>query len=393
MDNIEHQYATGYYVVGNEIFGKKVLAVQRASATKQNISWVWHDKKMSSFDWTVEPPMSLDILYKLRAQEIREKYDYVLIFCSGGADSTNVLYSFLKNGIHVDEVVAGAPLSGLSNWKADNTNYSASNTITETMQTQLPLMEYVQKNFPKTKVTIHDYFKDMLNYKEDSWLINSGDYIHPTFAARYNLERDEYAYLRKLADSGKKIALVYGIDKPMLGTGEKNMYIVFSDQLVCNGFKSIEHPNVSVELFYWSPDAIPLLTKQAHIAATWICKPENEKWLKHAVMSRNPYPTSIKWNRNVYERKIIPLIYPTLNYSGWQCQKPLKVFMGEHDAWFPMLHSDLKVRHLMISDYKNLLTSLDPAVFIVNNNQVLGFTKNYKFYNLGLIEKFKGLIC
>jgi hypothetical protein len=393
MGNIELDYANGYYTVGNEIFEKKVLAVQRASTTKQDVEWVWHDKKMSSFDWTVEPPVSLDMLYKLRAQEIREKYDYVLIFCSGGADSTNVLQSFLKNGIHVDEVVAGAPLSGLSNWKYSNTDYSANNTISETKFAQLPLMEYVQQNFPKTKVTIHDYFTDMLNYKEDSWLINSGDYIHPTFAARYNLERHEYSYLRKLADSGKKIALVYGIDKPMLGQGEKNMYIVFSDQLVCNGFKSIEHPNVSVELFYWSPDAIPLLTKQGHTAAKWVCKPENEDWLENAVVTKTSNLVDAKWSRNAFERKIIPLVYPSLNYSQFQCQKPNRAFMGQHDAWFPVLHSDLKVRQLMISDYRNLTNSLDSSVFRTNGyGRVIGFRKYYKFYKLGPIEKFRGLI-
>lgn len=392
MDKIELDYSNGYYVVGNETFEKKVLAVHRASTTNQDIKWVWHDEKMSATDWTIEPPVSLDMLYKLRAQEIREKYDYVLIFCSGGADSTNVLYSFLKNGIHVDEVVAGAPLSGLSNWKYSNTDYSATNTISETKFAQMPLMEYVQQNFPKTKVTIHDYFTDMLNYKEDSWLINSSDYIHPTFAARYNLERNEYAYLRKLADSGKKIALVYGIDKPMLGQGEKNMYLVFADQMVCNGFKSIEHPNVLIELFYWSPDAMPLLAKQGHTAANWICKPENKNWLENAVITKTSRPDDAKWSRQKYERKIIPMIYPSLNYSQFQCQKPTRVFMGEHDAWFPMLHSDLKVRQMMISDYRNLASSLDRSTLMVRNyGEITGFRKFYKFYKLGTIEKFRGL--
>jgi hypothetical protein len=384
----------GYYTVGNTIFEKKVLAVYQASQTKEEIKWTWNDEKMSAFDWTVEPDLSLDELYRLRAQQIRDEYDYVLIFCSGGADSTNVLQSFLKNNIHVDEVVAGAPLSGLSNWEWNSTDYSATNTISETKFAQLPLMEYVKKNFPKIKVTIHDYFLDMLDYKEDEWLINSGDYIHPTFAARYNLERDDYAYLRKLADSGKKIALVYGIDKPMLGQGDKNMYLVFTDQMICNGFKSIEHPNISVELFYWNPDALPLLAKQGHIVANWICKPENENFLKHAVITKSSQPSDPKWGRRIYERKIVPLIYAGINYSEFQCQKPRRPFMGDHDAWFPVLHSDLKVRQLMISDYRNLISSLDSSAIWMNSyGEIAGFKRFYKFYKLGLTEKFKGLTC
>jgi hypothetical protein len=178
----------------------------------------------------------------------------------------------------------------------------------------------------------------------------------------------------------------------MLGKGEKNMYVVFNDQLVCNGFKSIEHPDISVELFYWSPDAVPLLTKQAHAAAKWVCKPENENWLEHAVMTKTPGGyVDARWARNAYERKIIPIIYSSLNYSGWQCQKPKNAFMGEHDAWFPVLHCDLKVRQLMISDYTNLTNSLDSNMFRTNGyGRIVGFKKFYKFYNLGPIEKFKG---
>lgn len=392
MDNLNIK--NGYYTVGDKIFEKKVLAVYHASQTNQKIKWTWNDEKMATVDWTTEPDLSLDELYKLRAQQIRDEYDYVLIFCSGGADSTNVLQSFLKNNIHVDEVVAGAPLSGLSRWDWNNVDYSASNTISETKFAQLPLMEYVQKNFPKTKVTIHDYFVDMLNYKEDEWLIDSGDYIHPTFAARYNLQRDDYAYLRKLADSGKKIALVYGIDKPNLGKDSENLYIVFNDQLICNGVKSIDHNNIQVELFYWSPDFIPLLVKQGHVVSKWICKPENEKFLTHAVISKTTNVGDINWGRNVYERKIIPFIYPSLHYSSFQCKKPTVAFMGEHDAWFPILHSDTVARNMMVSDYKNFIDSVD-LQFIVKNpiGQFGGFNKHFKYYKLGKINYFKEHAC
>lgn len=387
MDNLN--FKTGYYTVGDSVFEKKVLAVYHASQTNEKIKWTWNDNTMALFDWTKEPTLSLDELYKIRAQQIRDEYDYVLIFCSGGADSTNVLQSFLKNNIHVDEVVAGAPLSGLSSWDWNNADNAASNTISETQFAQLPLMEYVQKNFPKTKVTIHDYFVDMLNYKEDEWLLQSGDYIHPTFAARYNLQRDEYAYLRKLADSGKKIALVYGIDKPNLAKDDENLYMLFNDQLICNGVKSIDHNNIKVELFYWSPDAVPLLIKQGHLVSKWICRDENKNFLQHAVLSRTTHTGDLHFGRNVYERKIIPLIYSSLNYASFQCLKPTKPFMGEHDAWFPILHSDTSTRNMMVSDYKNLMDSVDGSFFWKNHfGEIGGFHKHYKYFKLGKISYF-----
>jgi len=48
---------------------------------------------------------SLDFLYALRARQLREKYDYLVLYFSGGADSTNILKTFIDNNIFLDEIV------------------------------------------------------------------------------------------------------------------------------------------------------------------------------------------------------------------------------------------------------------------------------------------------
>jgi hypothetical protein len=384
MDNLN--FKNGYYKVGNEFFTSKVLAVYRSSQVKLNVEWYFHDREMSLYDWTKEPSETLNELYKIRANQIREKYDYIIIFCSGGADSTNTLYSFLKNNIHVDEVIAGAPLSGLKNWEWNSADHSAENTISETKFSQIPLMEEIKKYYPKTKVTLHDYFIDMVNYKTDDWLIKSSDYIHPTFAARYNLERYEYSYIRKLAEQGKKVGLVYGIDKPFLSYKDGYFYTHFRDSLVCNGFQSIDHPNVEVELFYYSPDSVPLLIKQAHIAAKWITEPINKVYRDNAVQcseSAKKLELTRKFT-GMYERALVPTIYPMLENTTFQCHKPKSTFMGEHDAWFPYLHNETKARQLMVSDYKNFVKSIDNSYFRKDiSGNILGFRLHYKYYRIG----------
>lgn len=385
------KFKNGHYKVGNEIFEGKVAAVHRANQLKTHWEWYFHDDIMKTYDWTQEPVGSLNDFYFARARQIRENYDYVLVFCSGGADSTNALYSFLKNGLHVDEVVASAPLSGLKNWDWDNTTCSAENTISETKFAQLPLMQEVHNDYPKTKITIHDYFIDMLDYKTDDWLLKSGDYIHPTFAGRYNLERPQYSYIRQIADSGKKVALVYGIDKPFLAYKDGMFYTYFRDALVCNGFRSIEHPGIDAELFYYSPDLVPMLIKQAHVTARWICEPGHEDYRLNAVLSPETVHRQEATRKylGIYERDLVPTIYPILGKKAFQCHKPSSSFMGAHDAWFPYLHRDSRARQLMTSDYKLFIRGIDTKYFRKDySGNILGFHLANKFHRIGKEENF-----
>ena len=96
----------GYYKVGNKTFAGKLEAVLEAQATKQNVEWNFFDDVFEKINWFEEPTMTIDQLYKIRAQQIREKYDYVVVFASGGADSTNVVKSFINNGIKIDEIIS-----------------------------------------------------------------------------------------------------------------------------------------------------------------------------------------------------------------------------------------------------------------------------------------------
>ena len=245
---------TGYYTVGSKTFTDKLAAVLEASLTKEEIKWNFNQDIYNNTDWTREPELGLDQYYKIRAQQIRDQYDYVIILCSGGGDSANVVWSFLNNNIHVDEVVASAPVSGLSQWKETDLDTSAGNTMSETMLAQMPLMAEIHSKHPSVKITINDYFETLLNYQTDEWIFRCGEWIHPSSGARYDL--DQQLHIKKLAEQGKKIAIVYGIDKPHLYYDvDGSMGIMMSD-LTVNvqrpPFKD-KYPNVENVLFYFSP--------------------------------------------------------------------------------------------------------------------------------------------
>ena len=109
VKTIETNDKLGYYTVGQEKIHHKPIALMRATETNQFPEWHFNRTQLDAQVWDVEPSASLQELYRIRAQQIRDKYDYIRLEFSGGADSTVVLYSFLNNGIFVDEIVTRWP--------------------------------------------------------------------------------------------------------------------------------------------------------------------------------------------------------------------------------------------------------------------------------------------
>lgn len=381
----------GYYTVNGEVVTDKAEAVYKANLTKSEIEWYFNDDKFNSANWFTEPALSLNELYKLRAQQIRDNYDYVLVFASGGADSTNVVYSFLKNDIHIDEIVAGAPVSGLKNWTTSDKTTDAENTISETFLTQIPFLQKIKNQFPNVKVTLHDYFEDMISYKTDEWLFNSSCYIHPTFAARYNLER--YDHIKKIADSGKRIALVYGLDKPQIAKKNNSFYSVIFDHHVSNAFRAIKHDFACPVMFYYTPELPELLIKQAHVTCRFLELKQNQYLLKYLPFNEDYqqiYETiefEKAYHSGIYERAIIPAIYPMLDETLFQCNKPRSIFMGQHDDWLSILHPNSRLVEMINSDFTNYIKNIDEKY--LNYYKETGRVRGFKHFRKAF--KFKKL--
>lgn len=379
----------GYYKVGHHLFYNKLQAILYANPTKADITWHFNNEIFDKCDWTNEPPVSLDMLYGERARQIREEFDYVIIMASGGADSTNVLYSFLNNNIRVDEIIIGAPLSGLRNWNINLNDISANNTISETMMAQLPLMSKISQSHPHIKITLHDYFEDILKMKTDDWIYeSSAHWIHFSGTTRHSL--DKFTHIRNMAEEGKKIAVVYGIDKPIICRSESgNLYTVVPDpvvNVVTPHFKD-RYPNVESVLFYYTPDFPELMIKQAHEVCRWIYKPENKHvksflWDKSKSME---FQASVERGGN-WQRSIIPCIYPAIKdrHNVWQAKKQGAGFRGgfELDNWILQLHGQEKFVQMVESDLKLFIKKIDMK-YIFSSNKVDGFIRFFNYWRIG----------
>jgi hypothetical protein len=82
-----YQDKLGVYRVGDLKFYSKLQAIEMSTKTGIHLHWDFNEAVFDSYDWTVEPKDSLVELYRQRAQQLRNKYDYIILAYSGGADS------------------------------------------------------------------------------------------------------------------------------------------------------------------------------------------------------------------------------------------------------------------------------------------------------------------
>lgn len=406
----------GFYTVNGVKFSNKVSAVVEAKKTNADIEWNYFDDIFNKVNWLAEPLPSLDEMYKARALQIREAYDYVILRCSGGADSNNVLYTFLNNGIHIDEVIAEIPMSGLSNWDFNTSDKRQDNSPSEFKYAQLPLLHEIATKYPKVKITLLDMFEDMIKDSDDGILNQCNDTLNLYVRMQSKMER--LSHVKDLAEAGKKIAVVSGTDKPVLAAPpDGNIYTIIADQAVNvpNQPFKIQYPNVDRVLFYWTHEMPELLVKMSHVVAREIHKPEHYK-IYQAMMDlpkgHNTFRDESKrddilnflLNKHkfgydkrgyqdnkpftIYERGIVPFIYPTTwKPDLFQVDKndPTIVFLGGQD-WIRVLHPDSVAVRAVESEFTEFYKTL-PSKYM--NNGKTAFKKFLKIYKIGSAEHFK----
>jgi len=340
----------GYYSVDGIEFDSKIQACIFANTHQKDVVWHFNDKLFKSYDWTIEPVESIDELYNKRARQIRESYDYVIISYSGGADSHNALVSFIRQGLHIDEILVNTMEKGNKNFMPiSSENMSSDNAAaSEHVLQALPRLQEIHNQCPKTKITVVDLtdflFESFLKVGDASWVMNKREGLNPLNATRYN-----YLYfseVRKRFDKDKKIALVLGVEKPKTVIKDDNkFYVRFMDRSanvasVNDHIK--EYPNATVEYFYWSPEGADIVCKQAHIIKQWLEQDPITRyhWWHYKNFENN------KTSRLVHERLLRTMIYTTWDPFWYQADKSTRDWYSEFDTWFLTGYRDTKQYHI-----------------------------------------------
>lgn len=337
----------GYYQVGDFKSYSKLEAIEIHKKTNIHPHWNFNELTFSCYDWKVEPQESLKELYKRRAEQIRNRYDYIVLPYSGGADSDNVLHSFIDNGFHIDEILS------FSNYDATGEKINHFNA--EIFEVAIPKIQKLQQQFPLMKHRVIDLGQATVNTfsltsKSIDWIYSMNGMFGPNNTARKDLKTNNKDY-QKIIDSGKKIGFVWGKDKPRINQINGKYIFRFLDIIddaVTSQTQILNREWDNDELFYWTPEIPEIVIKQAHVVKNYlktasIDSPYITTTSKINSYSYSPLSSSVNISgsyKEINEKKywltmngLHFLIYPTWKPTPYQF-KSSSAFFSARDEWF-----------------------------------------------------------
>lgn len=278
----------GYFKAGEHFKTYSQFEAQEyAAKTGNKVEWNFNDEFFSTIDWTVEPTESLKELYAERARQIRNKYDYLVLYFSGGSDSHNILSTFLENNIYIDEILTHHTYNGVKD-KLSHTG----NLVEISLAAMPEAKKYIEK-FPTTihrivdiSEMIKDYWTDNIKDLKFNFMYYSNFYITPHNSVATNLPTILPDY-KRLTDSGKRVCFIHGNDKPYIQVEQGKWYFSFHSDSVESSFsikRQFEKTPVHDVLFYWDPDSWKIMVKQAHVLRAYLYK--NHEIIKTAMQGK-----------------------------------------------------------------------------------------------------------
>lgn len=368
------------YKVGTSYFRSKMQAALHSHQVKQPIEWLFaYDEVYRNYPWHIEPLETLDELYNQRAKQLREKYDYLMISYSGGSDSHNVLMSFVRQGIFVDELVIGHNEWFTKNLVSDST--SAENIDAEHAKNVIPKLKEIAEKIPNTKITLVDTSKHYLGFVDninDDWIKEKNAWLNP-FSEKFNFfaASDDF---KKTVETKKNIGFILGTDKPKTFIDNKKFFVEFSDVSFTGSSAeqyNTMYDNFNTDYFYWSDQTARLICKQCHVIKNFV--EANPSYIQHLDIKQK---FNQQYFRTVIEKFLPNVIYTTWD-NGFQVTKSKNVIYNEFDTlWWHALSKSQQTKWTEFLDYvKN--DAKDNTLYVngkLHNLKV--FTKKYNFGDL-----------
>jgi hypothetical protein len=342
----------GFYTVGDFKTYSKLEAIEHSGVAHQPVEWNFNKEIFEKFDWTQEPPGSLEFWYGERARQIRDKYDYFVLWYSGGADSHNALMSFVKNNIFIDEIAQFHNLAGTNGDKQSWLNE-------EVFATSAPVTQELIQNNPVYKHTNHrlvdlsELEMDVLTKDSNKfdYFYKVGKYLSPNSLARSYM-RETIPDYRDLIDQGKSVCFIYGAEKPLV-TKKDKWHIEFTDCIdyaVSPRTQMLNNQWEHNELFYWADELPQIAAKQAHIIRRYMSQltPDmvdninvlsgpivRDKYGRFANIVGLPCITATVNGKKYHltSNGLSRIIYPYWTPGAIVCAKPASLAFSDRDTW------------------------------------------------------------
>lgn len=390
------QLHLGYYVYANQSFLKREDALDLMLLKGDHLGslqFYYNDHIFSKLDWKKDIAANISSLYKLRAQQLRDKYDYLVLRFSGGSDSTQMLESFLKNGIFIDEIVVAMQEKLINRLdRSMMMNDFELKAFLEYEYAVVPYLNKIRNISPNTKITTIDISDDMydeLVNKKFKYLGKNDDeltlrFVAPSMPKSFVplMQRYEHKHISK-----QNTAIVRGLEKPAISINKDDNTIFFNFfDITLSGAldHQISKTDHVLEDFYWSPDFPLIPIKQSHMIMNKINTDQNfyNKYqaLKNIVRDTRDDERYKSTPAFVLERMYSEVIYPDWNPKTFAGAKSLKV-----NADFKLLNAlgiDHDAQKFVDEYYKSKMMKYEK---IVNKQQL----NRFMFSRPYLIGKFE----
>lgn len=318
-----HIVENGFYRVGDRISDNKFYAMMDATKSGTNLTWEYYDDIFDKACQTFRGyGMSMKEMYRIRAQQLRDQYDYLILNYSGGADSHNILHVFLDNDIKLDMIHVQWPMSLMDKglYKANTQDKSNFNFHSEWDFALKKDLEWIGKNRPDIKIEITDWAETVTEdfYGDDMFANNVTNIPSIARAQKQNTFPPTEA---KLADMGLKVASIYGVDKLAFTMEGGRPRFRFNDN-ACMAQPNPENPN-GMEYFYWTPNMPEIPILQAHKLFKYFeTRPE--------LMADLEFKADKLWYQRLstFAEHFKFVCYPYWDFNRFQADKPFSVADG-----------------------------------------------------------------
>lgn len=320
-------------------------------------AWNFNRSVFDALDWSQEPAVDLWSLYVHRCRQIRESYDYCVIFYSGGSDSENVLKAWIASGSRIDEIatfkIASANIvSGNFDWAVE---------VPQVVEPMIQQLRAQGHDFRYREIDSVDLTLNFVKQNIEDYVYHSNGALSPNNGMK-SLLRETIKDYRHIVDAGRRLCFVWGSEKPQIRyhAEDGGWYFDFLD-IVDNCVPPLVQENFHKgwfdELFYWTPDLPLIPIKQAHELKRW-CTTVHDPYYYQDSWSAYGFNPVIK--KYLSESAAKQAIYPQWQTATLVAPKPRwgavrpgwgRYVFSERDRWF------FDSGHLLVQKYQNQIES------------------------------------
>lgn len=318
----------------------------RTSSRNQALTWAGGDLTKIHFycldhvwdkaDWGKEPQRDINEMILSRCHQLRDQYDWLCLWLSGGYDSQTILQSFVESKVVLDEIAY-----------MDRQDYYDDPELPFILQA---IRKYKQYHNPNLRIlhvpTGYHYTADLYKKLKEQWIFQPGCSLRPSKSSAPFVQRFHDLVVQRQTSTRRRRADIYGKEKPRLDLYQNKWYMCVPDSAMH------DTTGAGIVEFYTTQHMPELHIKQCYLAIKFFeTIPECCNDLVHKIQSHDQQYYKL-YNLALGRRPIL----------GHVSQHGINKFHFAQSINSPdshwLLHHLSRDQHTLVGMIKSTLTSL-----------------------------------